>query len=96
MAVTCVSIIPVGTNIGGGGTSSAVLSRPVIGLDATCASGMVIMSKDDLKLTVVPEAVSTERVQDMYGVFIAFLVVFAGLWGLKQIYRIFSGDMERD
>lgn len=54
------------------------------------------MTQADLKLQVSPEPTDPQRVTDMYELFIAFMVVFAMVWGLKQLRRIFGGDMERD
>lgn len=93
---TCVRVLPTGTVIATAGTTSVKSKVPLITDDPTCASGLVLMSQNDLKLQVSPEPVSPERVQDMYDVFALLMVAFAAVWGLKQIARIFSGDMERD
>lgn len=93
---TCVSVLPTGSTIVTVGTTTGRSRMPLITEDPTCASGLVLMSQSDLKLQVSPEPVSPERVQDMYDVFLLLLVAFAAVWGLKQIARIFSGDMERD
>lgn len=93
---TCVRVLPVGTAMAVAGSTSAKSKVPLITEDPTCASGLVLMSQNDLKLQVSPEPVSPDRVQDMYDVFLLLMVAFAAVWGLKQIARIFSGDMERD
>lgn len=93
---TCVSVLPSGTVIATAGTTTAKSNVPLITEDPTCSSGLVLMSQNDLKLQVSPEPVSPDRVQDMYDVFLLLMVAFAAVWGLKQIARIFSGDMERD
>lgn len=93
---TCVSVLPSGTVIATAGTTTVKSKVPLITEDPTCASGLVLMSQNDLKLQVSPEPVSPDRVQDMYDVFLLLMVAFAAVWGLKQISRIFSGDMERD
>lgn len=41
------------------------------------------------------DTVDPQRVADMYELFLLFIGVFATVWGLKRIYAIFNGDMER-
>lgn len=93
---TCVSVLPTGTVIARVGANNVVSQLPIVAEDPSCASGLILMSQNDLKLQVSPEPVSPERVADMYDVFLLLMVAFAAVWGLKQIARIFGGDMERD
>lgn len=98
MAVTCVTVLPGSSSIGKSGTTNvtSLPTREFVVVDPTCASGMVIMSQDDLKLTVVPEALDVNRVADMQALFIAFVAVLVSVWGLKQLLRLFTSDTERD
>lgn len=41
------------------------------------------------------DTIDPARVQDMYLLFIAFIGVFATIWGLKQLQKIFNGDFDR-
>lgn len=93
---TCVKLLPTGQVIGKVGTNDVVSDQPIIVSDAACTSGLVLMAQNDLKLQVSPEPTDPQRVADMYELFLAFMVVFAMVWGLKQLRRIFGGDMERD
>lgn len=93
---TCVKVLPTGTVIARDGATNILSQAPLIAEDASCSSGLILMSQTDLKLQVSPEPVSPERVADMYDVFSLLMVAFAAVWGLKQIAHIFSGDMERD
>lgn len=93
---TCVKLLSTGQVIGKVGSNNVVSNQPIIVSDAACTSGLVLMAQNDLKLQVSPEPVSPERVADMYDVFLLLMVAFAAVWGLKQIARLFSGDMERD
>ena len=56
----------------------------------------VELAAANLEVSVKPEPVDPVRVADMATLVGLLLVAWAGIWGLKQIYRIFSGDMERD
>ncbi len=49
-----------------------------------------------LEVSVKPEPIDNVRVQDMYALFIAFVAVLVTVWGVKQLLRLFTGDMERD
>lgn len=94
---TCVKVAPAGTPIAVDGSGVEAPSLvPIIVADPGCTAGLVVMASADMKLQVSPEPVDPQRVADMYQLAIAFVAVFAAIWGLKQIYRIFSGDMERD
>lgn len=93
---TCVKLLPTGQVIGKVGTNDVVSDQPIIVSDAACTSGLVLMAQDDLKLQVSPEPTDPQRVADMYELFLAFMVVFAMVWGVKQLRRVFGGDMERD
>jgi len=93
---TCVKLLPTGQVIGKVGTNNVVSNQPIIVSDAACTSGLVLMAQNDLKLQVSPEPTDPQRVADMYELFLAFMVVFAMVWGVKQLRRIFGGDMERD
>lgn len=93
---TCVKLLPTGQVIGKVGTNDVVSDQPIIVSDAACTSGLVLMAQNDLKLQVSPEPTDPQRVADMYELFLAFMVVFATVWGVKQLRRVFGGDMERD
>jgi flagellar biogenesis protein FliO len=47
-------------------------------------------------VTVLVEAAppSAERVQDLLDMFYLFLLALCVAWGLKQLIKLFSGDME--
>jgi flagellar biogenesis protein FliO len=45
---------------------------------------------------VKPEPVDSVRVADMYSLFIALVGVLVVIWGVKQLLRLFTGDMEKD
>lgn len=93
---TCVKLLPTGQVIGRAANTSVINNQPIVVADATCADGLVLMAQNDLKLQVSPEPTDPQRVADMYELFLAFMVVFAMVWGVKQLRRIFGGDMERD
>lgn len=93
---TCVQIISPGAPVATLSGDPVVNTMPLLGVDPSCASGLLLMTQADLKLQVSPEPTDPQRVTDMYELFLAFMVVFAMVWGLKQLRRIFGGDMERD
>jgi hypothetical protein len=47
-------------------------------------------------LTIAPEPISPQRVEDMQALFLAFLAVLVSVWGLKQLLRLFTSDTEKD
>lgn len=47
-------------------------------------------------VTIAPEPISPQRVQDMQALFLAFLAVLVSVWGLKQLLRLFTSDTEKD
>jgi hypothetical protein len=49
-----------------------------------------------LEVSVKPEPVDSVRVADMYSLFIALVGVLVVIWGVKQLLRLFTGDMEKD
>lgn len=93
---TCVKTLPTGTVIGKLGSNNVTSQVELWTVDPSCTTGQIVMTSADLKLEVKPEPVDPQRVADMYQLAIAFVAIFAALWGLKQLYRMFSGDMERD
>lgn len=86
----CVKVAPSGTNlctVSGVGACSFLPQNQVILIDPSCSSGLVIAD------TTAP--VDTTRVQDMSIVFGLALVALAGVWGSKQLIKLFSADLER-
>lgn len=63
-------------------------NRRVIAVDDVVIQGTTLQ-------VAARDTVDPVRVQDMYALFLAFIAVFAAVWGLKQLQRIFNGDFDR-
>ena len=96
----CVKVWPTGTPIAVSGFTVLNSSRPFLGVDDSCASGLRVYTDqeiDQLKQTIrVDSATDPERVADMQALFYAFLAVLVVVWGIKQLANLFTGDTSRD
>jgi hypothetical protein len=54
-----------------------------------------VLQSSVLTVTVPAEEITPERTQDIQTVFYALMLVFATLWGIKKLLRLFTGDPER-
>lgn len=48
-----------------------------------------------LEIGIKPESIDPERVNDIYLLFIAFMVVLVAVWGIKRLLALFSSDIEK-
>lgn len=93
----CVDVLIVGTPIGTSGGMPVMVTRPVVGLDPTCSSGLQILTQAEIdgnKLQI-NTASDPERVADMASLFYAFVAVLVVVWGVKQLLNLFTGDTEK-
>ena len=90
----CVSPVPVGSTIGTAGAVPVVSSvqLPVILDKPSCdSSDYVLVHRSDFEIP----APSPERLQEIQDIFLLFLAALVVIWGLKQLLRLFSGDIEK-
>lgn len=50
----------------------------------------------NLQLELIPSSIESERIQDMAQLFGLMVLVLVGVWGAKQLLRIFSDDTTKD
>ena len=50
----------------------------------------------NLQLELIPSSIESDRIQDMAQLFGLMVLVLVGVWGAKQLLRIFSDDTTKD
>jgi hypothetical protein len=93
----CVNVIPSGSVVGSAGLQSVKTSVPIIGMDSSCSSGLLLLTQTELDANKIQvnTASDPERVADMASLFYAFLAALVVVWGVKQLLNLFTGDTEK-
>lgn len=86
--VACV--VPPNTSTNAYGSWCAAANRRAIAVDD------VVIQGTTLEIQTAPEPLDPDRVLDMQALFMAFLAVLVVVWGVKQLLRLFTNDMEKD
>ena len=93
----CANVTPAGAEIATSAGTPVILSVPIIGFDASCSSGLLLLSQAELDANKIQvnTASDPERVADMASLFYAFLAALVVVWGVKQLLNLFTGDTEK-
>lgn len=90
----CVNITNTYTCSDGVGTTCTkqAVTIPVVSAQPTCNAGQYVLVTAD-EFTIPPP--SPERIAEISDVFLLMLVALVSVWGVKQLLKLFSGDVEK-